>query len=408
MRELEFGSKLLGGEPTGCVHCRNGAKMVLLITGVCSMKCFYCPLSEKKHHHDVIYANELLVWDGNKNVKTSNKLSTNVSGKPDDVILGRGEIHSEIALKIIDEARFISASGTGITGGDPLIVLDRTVSFIQLLKKEFGEEHHIHLYTASIPSKQELMRLRSAGLNEIRFHLIDLLDYPLEEDGPSDEDERVMEGYLDMYLKSIEQALDLGLDTGVEIPVLPGSMEVLKWMAPRLDSSGAMFLNLNELEFSPTNSKALLEQGYQIRDDVSSAVVGSEETAKNFMTWVGEQGLTIAIHFCSSKYKDAGQLRSRLDRRANNIVMNHQHITEDNTLLFGIVERVGDLENFARILKENYDIPGELVYVNEERDRVEIAPWVLPEIAAELTCPAFLIEEYPTADRLEVEREKLN
>jgi pyruvate formate-lyase activating enzyme-like uncharacterized protein len=36
-----------------------------------------------------------------------------------------------------------------------------------------------------------------------------------------------------------------------------------------------------------------------------------------------------------------------------------------------------------------------------------VAPWVLEEIASELELRSFIVEEYPTADRLEVEREPL-
>ena len=41
------------------------------------------------------------------------------------------------------------------------------------------------------------------------------------------------------------------------------------------------------------------------------------------------------------------------------------------------------------------------------RRRIEIAPWVLEEIAPSLGRPSFVVEEYPTADGLEVERVRL-
>ena len=65
--ELEYESRLLGMEPEGCVRCREGAKMVLLITGLCPYDCFYCPISEKKKGKDVIFANELQVSGDNPN-----------------------------------------------------------------------------------------------------------------------------------------------------------------------------------------------------------------------------------------------------------------------------------------------------------------------------------------------------
>jgi pyruvate formate-lyase activating enzyme-like uncharacterized protein len=53
------------------------------------------------------------------------------------------------------------------------------------------------------------------------------------------------------------------------------------------------------------------------------------------------------------------------------------------------------------------EVPSELYRKDEERKRVEVAPWVLEEIFSELPYESFLVEEYPTADRLEVEREPL-
>ena len=47
----------------------------------------------------------------------------------------------------------MSALGTGITGGEPLMKLDLMLHYIRLLKETFGEEHHIHLYTGIAPSQ---------------------------------------------------------------------------------------------------------------------------------------------------------------------------------------------------------------------------------------------------------------
>ena len=47
------------------------------------------------------------------------------------------------------------------------------------------------------------------------------------------------------------------------------------------------------------------------------------------------------------------------------------------------------------------------MWVDEEKERLEVAAWVLEEIAPELELQSFIVEEYPTADRLEVERSPL-
>ena len=115
MKKLPKNSFYTGELAKGCIYCGRGSKMVLLVTGLCNANCFYCPLSEKKKNKDVIYANEKIV-------------------KKDD--------------DIIREAELIEAEGTGITGGDPLITISRTIKYIKMLKEYFGKEHHIHLYTS--------------------------------------------------------------------------------------------------------------------------------------------------------------------------------------------------------------------------------------------------------------------
>src|SRR3989338_2113050 len=94
----------IGKLAEGCVLCAQGKKLVLFVTGVCPRKCFYCPLSEKKMNKDVIFANEIET----KDIK-----------------------------EIIQEAKDNLAEGVGITGGDPLSKLDRTLEYIIAFKKEF-------------------------------------------------------------------------------------------------------------------------------------------------------------------------------------------------------------------------------------------------------------------------------
>jgi len=45
---------------------------------------------------------------------------------------------------------------------------------------------------------------------------------------------------------------------------------------------------------------------------------------------------------------------------------------------------------------------------DDEKGRIETSPFILDEIADKLSYKCYLVEEYPTADRLEVEREPLN
>ncbi len=337
----------------GCRLCEEGAKMVLFVTGICHAGCFYCPLSEKKMGKDVIFADEMPVK------------------RDEDILL---------------EARLIDAKGTGITGGDPMEVVDRVVHYIHLLKDTFGSEHHIHLYTAS-GSRDRIEKLASVGLDEIRFH-----PPPVLWDK--------MKGSI--YEKRIDWAVESGISTGIEVPVLPDMRDALISLVKFANDKG-VFVNLNELEYSETNYKALNARGYEPKNDISSAVKGSEELAYEIvaMDW------DIVVHYCSSSFKDGVQMRRRLMRRARNVKREYEEITEDATLILGAVE--GEkLDEIYRFLRENYDVPENLIAINRDRNRVEISPYILEEIASELPWDAYEVEEYPTWDRLQVERIKLN
>ncbi|MDO9537178.1 MAG: radical SAM protein [Thermoplasmata archaeon] len=353
-RILPNQSFVKGAMPISCVMCQEGAKMVLLVTGKCAHDCYYCPLSSKKKGKDVTYADEKLVQSD---------------------------------ADVIFEARSIGARGTGITGGDPLMAMDRTIHYIRLLKSRFGRKHNIHLYTAT-PDPVKIRKLAQAGLNEIRFH-----------PAPDDWNDLART----KYPGAIKAALEAGMRTGLEIPSIPGMEKEMISLANVAYAAGAEFINLNELEFSESNWQALGERGFKIKDDVSSAVLGSQEAAGEV-----EKALEgdMIVHYCSSSFKDATQLRNRLQRRALNLATQLEIITDEATYLKGIIE-TREPEKLVRALKRDYGIPAELVRYDPIGNRVEIAAWVLEELPPGVPGKKFMVWEYPTADRLEVERQPI-
>ncbi len=334
--------------------------MVLFVTGLCRFRCFYCPVSERRNQIDVVYANERRV------------------ASDDDVV---------------SEARAIGAAGTGITGGDPLGVIDRTVHYVELLKREFGPAHHIHLYTHE-PNPEKLRRLALAGLDEFRLHIPHYVWASLASHGSA-------------YRRVLEQAREWGIRRGVEIPVLPDRERELRQLLRALDGLGLDFVNLNEMEFSATNEAALHSLGYTVDPRNGWGVFGSRAAAGRI---VRELRLRTPLHYCSSRFKDGVQLRQRLLRRAERMAPPFAERTADGTVLLGIVEvpRAEDLERM-RVRMEETGLASPADYrLNPERRRVELAPRRLRRLASRLEFPAFAVEEYPTSDALEVERTPLN
>ncbi|MGB2825234.1 MAG: radical SAM protein [Thermoplasmata archaeon] len=347
---MKKGAAYTGRLPNGCVLCEKGAKLVLFVTGKCARRCVYCPISHQKKGKDLFFANEMRI---------------------------------ERASQAVKEAKLMDALGTGITGGDPLISLDRTVNAIRTLRKAFGDDHHIHLYT-SVADPRSIRRVARAGLDEIRFHPPTGMWKRLPRSG---------------FSGAVGVARKHGMSVGLEVPAVPGHEDGLRAVIAFADEEGLDFVNLNELEFSETNWRALTRLGMGTRGDVSSGVAGSEELAMGFLR---EEHPT-PLHYCSSAFKDGVQLRRRITRRGRNVRRPHEILTEDGTLLKGVVETDRPVQ-VMRMLTRDYEVPPELLWRDMEKSRLEVAPWVLEEIASELELETFLVEEYPTADRLEVER----
>ncbi len=360
LHPLPMASSHRGALSPACTQCAEGRKMVLFVTGLCRFRCFYCPVSPNRNQIDVAYVNERRIT------------------RDED---------------LLEEARAIGAAGTGITGGDPLGVVDRVEHYVRLLKGEFGPSHNIHLYTHE-PNPEKLRRLAAAGLDEFRLHIPHYLWGPLAAQGGA-------------YRAVLESAPDWGIRRGVEIPVLPEKEAELRRLLRTLEEIGVDFVNLNELEFSETNETHLHDRGYRLDPRNGWGVRGSRAVAEKV---VREMRLRIPVHYCSSRFKDGVQLRQRLLRRAERTAPTFAERTPDGTVVLGVVEaaRAADLGRWARTVAARVGVDPAGYRLDAPRRRVLLPPAELRRAAGRLRWPAFEVEEYPTADALEVERAPLN
>lgn len=359
------GSRHVGALPMGCIQCRQGAKLVLFVTGLCPSDCFYCPVAEHKIDHDVVYANE-------------RKLE--------------GEDVDDWLPQLFEEVRDTGAWGTGITGGDPLADPDRVCAFIRALKAEYGPEHHIHLYTQQFARTETIRALAEAGLDELRIHPHSWLFSKFAETP---------------YARMVADARAAGMRMGVEVPCFPDREEDILALARQAHDAGAEFLNMNELEYSTVNADALRDRDYVLRGDEDNRVAASMETGYRIVQTLRPELPGFTVHLCSSRFKDGTQLTKRLGRRSARTAKPYMEPTEENTLVFGILQ--GDeealIKAYDRLVTE-FEVPIEWVGLRHEPSpRIELAPWVLEEVyEAFLDLEPTLVEEYPTADHLEVER----
>jgi len=349
-----------------CEMCANGSKLVVLITGLCPSACFYCPLSFAKGGKDRIFADE---WELDNEQDTE---------------------------KLIHEAEYIDATGAGITGGDPFVVWKRTMNYISLLKDTFGPDFHIHLYTSGLKNGEHVEELVAAGLDEIRFH-------------PSPKQWENMDK--SPIIPAIKYALATNADVALEIPTIPQMENEMFSLIRWANELGIKWINLNELEYSERNADNLNRRNYTVKDDISAAVSGSQETAYGVLEMVAHEDIDMGVHYCSSSFKDGIQLTNRIKRRAHNVAQDHEVISNEGTLLKGVIyAQHGSLQELCMSIKQEFSIADNHIVLNNEKNRIEIGLWILEKIASILNARGFecyMIEEYPTADGLEVERTPL-
>ena len=367
--------------PLGCQYCIKGEKLVLFITGVCGENCFYCPVSENRKENDVIYANERKI----------NSIE-----------------------EAIDEAHLCGSKGVGITGGNPLLKIERTCEYLRALKKEFKDSNfHAHLYTTpTFLDENKLKMLKEAGLDEIRLHPTKFFNKYGKKDFDSDE----FKNYIDDFLNKLKLCMKYIKDVGVEIPSIPNYEEEIIYLAEELNEIGVKFLNINELEYSETNYVILKQKGFTEKNDFSSEILGSEETAQKVIKYFREKNenesnkFKLIIHYCPSALKDGIQMKNRLINRAKNIAKDYDIITDEGLILRGIIsfKDLDDIDEVIDILEYN-EIPYETIDNN-----LYLSPYILEELIDELKkinydikFSAYISERYPTSDGLEVERTPL-
>ena len=354
----------------GCIQCQMGSKLVLFITGNCHWQCDYCPLSETRRDVDWMFANER-----------------------------RCESFDEV----IEESRAMRATGAGITGGDPLMARERTLEGITRLKAEFGPEYHIHMYTSIAFRPEWAGEFARAGLDEIRFHLLDL------------EAER--------YRDTISACSESGILTGVEIPCEPDKRNILMGLLDELRDLDVSFLNLNELEITVGNHDNMELRGFNLSTDVTAGAAGSSELALEMRSRVlaAEAGdpdpidgicrdpYGFHLKFCTAVYKDAGQMRRRFLRRGEANIAPHEVLTDDGTLIFGALDADEETKDeWMGELVEATGLPARFLLWDGKNGRIEMPLVVAEAIAEDVDCPVSMVEVLPTHERVEVTMVILN
>ncbi len=263
-------SIVTGAISPACVACTGDCKsQTLELSNNCHRDCYFC--FNPNQEDFAYYCEHFYPWR-----RTLDRLA------------GEGTPYTAIAL----------------TGGEPMLYPEEAYAFFRRAKELFPDVH-LRLYTSGdLLNEEMLAQLRDAGLDEIRFSV-------KQEDAPRQQ-ERVL-GNMALAKQYIGCVM-------VEMPIIPGSEDVMHGLLRRFDEIGVYSVNLLEFAYPLWNWEAFEDRGFTLKNppfDVvydyvyagSLAVEGSEELCLRLMLWAKEEGLTLGLHYCCLENKHRSQIR---------------------------------------------------------------------------------------------------
>ncbi len=255
----------------GCRHCGDGGWSCLFVNGRCNGHCFYCPTAQDDDGPPV-----------------TNGLAF---GSPEDY------------------AAYVAAigfSGVSISGGEPLLTPELTLSYLRAVRRRCGDAIHLWLYTNGTLLTADLcQRLRDAGLDEIRFDL----------------------GAVRYNLKKLRLAVGCIPTVTVEIPAVPEDELLLQLKMVEMAEAGVQYLNLHQMRLTPYNFDPLTARGYVFLHGEKITLLESELTALRMIRFGLEQGIQLPVNYCSFPYKRRFQAAAARRRSALSVAAPGEVVT---------------------------------------------------------------------------------
>jgi uncharacterized protein len=247
----------------GCSLCREGNWLCVYVTGRCTRDCYFCPQVKEKKDFPGFRA---FVTDW---------------------------IRFDDAEEVVSYLKHWGITGLGISGGEPLLVADKVLKLVSLAKHRIPGIY-IWIYTnGDLVTKELLLKLRKAGLDELRFDL----------------------SARDYDLKPVRLAAGIIETLTVEVPVIPKDQEKLIGALQELDNLGVKYVNLQEATVTEENVRGFEKQGISLKGHKGTfALNGSLSTANNIAKHIARRNLELKPNLCTLKYKTDKQTRLILKR----------------------------------------------------------------------------------------------
>ena len=311
----------------GCRLCGEGSWSCLFINGRCNGRCFYCPAPQT----------------------STDQPTTNNLRFPQSADYG-------------DYVEKFDFRGVSISGGEPLLTLEKTLKFITAVKKRRCDGVHLWLYTnGTLVTRDILLRLRDAGLDEIRFDI----------------------GATRYHLKKAALAVGIIPHVTVEIPAIPEDLPLLKVKAAEMAERGIDYLNLHQLRLTPHNYAALAGRGYTFVHGEKVTVLESELAALELLRHTLDNHIELPVNYCSFVYKNRFQHLAARRRHASFVSKPNEELTENGYLRF--LALTGSSEALRRQAEtfNAHDASRERWQLNPAADRLDFtaALWPLIDFA---------------------------
>lgn len=179
----------------GCMACKTGRWLCTFIGTKCNLLCPHCPNTTLNSDPDFSSANNLGVVDLDK------------------------------ILEILENPLY---TGVAISGGEPMLYIDKLVDWITKIRRKFPDIYIWHYTNGLLASEENLRRVADAGVDEVRFDL-------------------AADNYSQKVLDNMAKAVTIIPSVAIEVPVLLEQYNDLIKAIDFADSIGVKYINLHDL-----------------------------------------------------------------------------------------------------------------------------------------------------------------
>ncbi len=294
--QSSHGSKLFSGTLSpGCLSCGAGTWSCTYLTRQCTADCFFCPTDPN---------------GGDPVPRTSRILLPGLEG-------------------YLAYLRHFGFQGVSFSGGEPLLCLEEMLRWIAHIRREFGSDIYLWVYTnGDLLDRSTLRALHLAGLDEIRVNI-------------------AARGYA---LDAVRLAREVISTVTVEIPCIPEDLQVLQERLVDLQGLGMDHVNLHQLFANQANYRSLAGRGYTFLPlmGTASAVLESEITALRLLLFGLENRIDVPINYCSLVYRTRYDNLAHRRRAGTVAARSHDCLTEAGYLrtlsVSGSSHTIGQIE----------------------------------------------------------------